>query len=268
VREAGLTSRLQRCLRVSLTLLPVAALVTLRPGLGLQSSSSTSVVPPPPPIVTVPLVVLQVCLGLSADQISKLKDIQQHYHSNLESVTENYLSNPSNRDADEARSRELTQQAGASMQAVLSDQQRQQLPTVLKGVSSLRMLNLPSQAAAELQLTDQQTAELASITEQMRQNLLSLPPDQRLATPGFQVIKDADEQAETILSPAQKAVVEKYNPRPDSADPASVHCADLGGKPVLRKKSDGTVYGICVFPNGHECEEHALLRGDCSPDAK
>lgn len=261
-------SKLQGRLRVFPTLLPLAALVTLRTGLGLQSNSSSAVAPPPPPIVTVPLVVLQVCLGLSADQASKLKDIQQHYHSSLESVAENYLSDPSNRDADEARSRQLTQQAGASMQAVLSDQQKQQLPTVLKGVSSLRMLNLPTRAAAELQLTDQQTTEIASITDQMRQNLLSLPPDQRLATPGFQVIKDADEQAETILSPAQKAVVEKYNPRPDSADPASVHCADLGGKPILRKKSDGTVYGICVFPNGHECEEHALLRGDCSPDAK
>ena len=117
-----------------------------------------------------------------------MKDIQQRYHSSLESVAENYLSDPSHRDADEARSRQLTRDAGASMQAVLNDQQRQQLPTVLKGVLSLRMLNLPSQAAAELRLTDQQTAEIASITDQMRQQLLSLPPDQRLVTAGFQVI--------------------------------------------------------------------------------
>lgn len=153
------------------------------------------------------------------------------------------------------------------MQAVLSDQQKQQLPTVLKGVSSLRMLNLPSQAA-ELRLTDQQTADIASIIDQMRQHLVSLPPDQRLSTPGFQVIRDADEQAEGILSPAQKAIVEKYNPKPDSADPASLHCADLGGKSVLRKKSDGGVYGVCEFPDGHECEQQALLRGDCPATAK
>jgi putative hemolysin len=254
--------------RLSITMLSAAALVALTPTFGFQSNPSSGAIPEPPPIVTVPLVVLRVCLGLTSDQVSKLKDIQQRYHSSLESLAESYLSDPSHRDADEARSRQLTQDAGASMQAVLSDQQKQQLPTVLKGLSSLRMLNLPSHAAAELQLTDQQTTEIASITDQMRQQLLSLPPDQRLATPGFQVIKNADEQAEAILSPAQKAIVEKYNPKPDSADPASLHCADLGGKPVLRKRSDDSPYGVCEFPDGHECEEQALLRGECPATAK
>ena len=258
---------LRQRLRLFITLLSVAGLLALRPGFGGQSNPSSNA-PAPPPLVTVPLLVLQVCLGLSGDQVSKLKDIQQRYHSSLESVAESYLSDPSHRETDEARSRQLTQEAGASIQAVLSDQQKQELPTVLGGVSSLRMLNLPSQAAAELRLTDQQTAEIASITDQMRQHLLSLPPDRRLATPGFQVIKDADEQAEAILSPAQKAIVERYNPKPDSADPASLHCADLGGKPVLRKKSDGSVYGVCEFPDGHECEGQALLRGDCPATAK
>jgi len=265
--EAGPMGGLRQHVRLFITLLSVTVLVA-RPGSGLQANLSTTASPAPPPIVTVPLAVLQVCLGLSTDQVSKLKDIQHSYQSSLESVAENYLSDPSHRDADEAQSRKLTEEAGAAIEAVLSDQQKQELPTVLKGVSSLRMLNLPSRAAAELRLTDQQTADIASITDQMRQHLVSLPPDQRLATPGFQVIKDADEQAEAILSPAQKAIVEKYNPKPDSADPASLHCADLGGKPVLRKKSDGSVYGVCEFPDGHECEGQALLRGECPATAK
>lgn len=90
---------LRQRLGLFITLLSAAALVALRPSFGLQSNTSSSTAPAPPPIVTVPLVVLQVCLGLTGDQVSKLKDIQQRYHSSLEPVAENYLSDPSRRDA-------------------------------------------------------------------------------------------------------------------------------------------------------------------------
>ncbi|MCE1253623.1 MAG: DUF333 domain-containing protein [Anaerolineae bacterium] len=49
------------------------------------------------------------------------------------------------------------------------------------------------------------------------------------------------------------------------ANPASENCIQQGGKLDIRKDADGEV-GICVFPNGKECEEWALKRGECSPD--
>ena len=49
------------------------------------------------------------------------------------------------------------------------------------------------------------------------------------------------------------------------ANPASQNCIKLGGRLEIRKGADGGEVGICVFPNGKECEEWALMRGECSP---
>ncbi len=49
------------------------------------------------------------------------------------------------------------------------------------------------------------------------------------------------------------------------ANPASQNCIKLGGQLEIRKGADGGEVGICVFPNGKECEEWALMRGECSP---
>ncbi len=48
------------------------------------------------------------------------------------------------------------------------------------------------------------------------------------------------------------------------ANPASVYCADHDGKVDIRDGEGGQV-GICVFPDGGECEEWAFFRGECTP---
>ena len=48
-------------------------------------------------------------------------------------------------------------------------------------------------------------------------------------------------------------------------NPASVHCKQNGGKLALRQDAAGGVAGMCVFPNGSECEEWAYFRGECKP---
>jgi len=48
-------------------------------------------------------------------------------------------------------------------------------------------------------------------------------------------------------------------------NPASVHCIEQGGKLEIRKQPDGGEVGYCLFPDGSECEEWALFRGECRP---
>ena len=48
------------------------------------------------------------------------------------------------------------------------------------------------------------------------------------------------------------------------ANPASVYCADHDGKVDIRDGEGGQV-GICVFPDGGECEEWAFFRGERTP---
>lgn len=52
-------------------------------------------------------------------------------------------------------------------------------------------------------------------------------------------------------------------PQTQIANPASEICVKQGGKVVIEKRGDGGEYGICYFEDNRQCEEWALLRGDC-----
>lgn len=49
------------------------------------------------------------------------------------------------------------------------------------------------------------------------------------------------------------------------ANPASVYCIDQGYSLELRTNNEGGVYGVCIFPDGSECEEWAYFHGECTP---
>jgi putative hemolysin len=54
-------------------------------------------------------------------------------------------------------------------------------------------------------------------------------------------------------------------PAPGLPNPASVYCEQKGGKLDLRQDPSGGVAGVCVFPDGSECDEWAYFRGECKP---
>jgi putative hemolysin len=60
---------------------------------------------------------------------------------------------------------------------------------------------------------------------------------------------------------AQSIAGEKQTTR--LANPASKNCVAHGGMLSIRKRADGGEYGICVFEDNRQCEEWAMLRGDC-----
>jgi hypothetical protein len=47
------------------------------------------------------------------------------------------------------------------------------------------------------------------------------------------------------------------------ANPASTHCASQGGTVVIETDGRGGQYGVCRFADNRQCEEWALLRGEC-----
>jgi putative hemolysin len=47
------------------------------------------------------------------------------------------------------------------------------------------------------------------------------------------------------------------------ANPASSNCVKQGGSLVIQKRGDGGEYGVCFFEDNRQCEEWALMRGDC-----
>ncbi|MBE0684779.1 MAG: DUF333 domain-containing protein [Anaerolineaceae bacterium] len=49
-------------------------------------------------------------------------------------------------------------------------------------------------------------------------------------------------------------------------NPASVFCEENGGSLEIRTSEDGSQAGICVFPDGSECDEWSFFRGECQAD--
>jgi len=48
-------------------------------------------------------------------------------------------------------------------------------------------------------------------------------------------------------------------------NPASVYCEQQGNRLEIRTAADGSQSGVCIFPDGSECDEFAYFRGECSP---
>lgn len=66
-----------------------------------------------------------------------------------------------------------------------------------------------------------------------------------------------------IVSNATSATPEPV--APGLANPASTNCLAMGGTLEIRKNELGGEVGYCKFADGSECEEWALLRGECQP---
>jgi putative hemolysin len=47
------------------------------------------------------------------------------------------------------------------------------------------------------------------------------------------------------------------------ANPASQNCMKQGGTLKIERRPDGGQYGVCIFTDNYQCEEWALLRGEC-----
>jgi len=47
------------------------------------------------------------------------------------------------------------------------------------------------------------------------------------------------------------------------ANPASENCEGKGGRLFIEQRGDGGEYGVCIFEDNRQCEEWALLRGQC-----
>jgi putative hemolysin len=59
--------------------------------------------------------------------------------------------------------------------------------------------------------------------------------------------------------------VDNTAPEAGLPNPASVHCQEQGYLLEIRTDEQGNQYGVCIFPDGSECDEWAFFRGECGP---
>ena len=66
-------------------------------------------------------------------------------------------------------------------------------------------------------------------------------------------------------APATLAPVSSDTPQANMPNPASVYCEQQGNRLEIRTAADGSQSGVCIFPDGSECDEWAYFRGECLP---
>jgi putative hemolysin len=64
----------------------------------------------------------------------------------------------------------------------------------------------------------------------------------------------------TLISPTESPLAPD---QPALPNPASVFCEEQGGQLEIRTDASGGQVGVCIFPDGSECEEWAYFRGEC-----
>jgi len=64
-------------------------------------------------------------------------------------------------------------------------------------------------------------------------------------------------------SPTRAVIQPEKTEQPGLANPASENCAAHGGTLTIETRRDGGQFGVCYFEDNQQCEEWALLRGDC-----
>jgi Tol biopolymer transport system component/putative hemolysin len=69
--------------------------------------------------------------------------------------------------------------------------------------------------------------------------------------------------AMTLLPAAISPLPATMTPELAKANPASENCTKQGGTLSIQSRGDGSQYGICMFEDNRQCEEWALLYGDC-----
>jgi putative hemolysin len=73
-------------------------------------------------------------------------------------------------------------------------------------------------------------------------------------------------QTQPTSTPSEvEEVVPTDTPEANMPNPASVFCLEQGFQSEIRTAADGSQYGVCIFPDGSECDEWAFYRGECGP---
>ena len=65
------------------------------------------------------------------------------------------------------------------------------------------------------------------------------------------------------LNSGEEVTAGQATTSPGMANPASVNCTKQGGTLEIETRGDDSQYGVCYFEDNRQCEEWALLRGDC-----
>jgi putative hemolysin len=69
-----------------------------------------------------------------------------------------------------------------------------------------------------------------------------------------------------LLAACQQSRPAQVINQPGLANPASMYCNAAGYEEETRTDSNGGQYGVCIFPDGTECDSWEFFGGECGQD--
>jgi putative hemolysin len=108
------------------------------------------------------------------------------------------------------------------------------------------------------------------ITEMIKEEIAG-NKDNNSATPAVPGVKSGTGITEPAVPQVKSEGMGMSNPPTTSnnvgmSNPASTFCVKNGYKVEIRKNSDGSEYGMCIFSDGKECEEWKFMRKECGSE--
>ncbi len=85
------------------------------------------------------------------------------------------------------------------------------------------------------------------------------------AVPSVATAVEAPVTAPTSVATTVEATVTAPAAGAQLPNPAAVYCQDKGYAYEIRTAADGSQSGVCILPDGTECDEWAYYRGECGP---
>ena len=215
--------------------------------------------PRPVTVANVPVDALAAGLRLSADQVTKITAIQERLQQQRQELLPRPGDGPGGPGDDGApppppdretmqanrdKMRTFEQNAVRDIRAILSDEQKQALPALLKELEDLRSVGITAELAVRLNLSSDQKTQIAAIAQKAQQTMRRQRDGAALRREDFGAMREAmqqaraktQEQVQAVLTETQRAEMAKFlreHPRPERGGPGGPGPDDHGGPPPV-----------------------------------
>jgi Spy/CpxP family protein refolding chaperone len=170
-----------------------------------------------------PITILESGLKLTADQKEKIAQIQQDVRKKRRDLMPrpgqrpDSPPDPETMRANRDKMRTLDQEAAKSIGDVLTDEQKQALPGLLKEIEALRATGIPAELYGDLKLTSDQRKKITAIAQKAQESQRQAM-DKARESGDFQSVRETmqksrrqtHDKAMQVLTSEQRALVEQF----------------------------------------------------------
>lgn len=164
-------------------------------------------------LADMPVSVLAGALKLTPDQKTKISGVQDKFKADTKDLRIQPTPGGERPDPEKMREnfqkmRDLRDKANKEIEAVLTDDQKKQLPDLMKEMRMYSAFRIPMTAVGDLKLTDDQKSRLAGLAKEMQEKTReSFQSGDR--TKGQEIQKEYQDKAMALMTDEQKAVIKK-----------------------------------------------------------